>query len=52
VTHRATLTQHVDTLMVLEAGRVLHVGTPDEVSRAMQLAAAPAAAPRASGATP
>jgi len=52
VTHRATLTQHVDTLMVLEAGRVLHVGTPDEVSRAMPLAAAPAAAPRASGATP
>jgi PrtD family type I secretion system ABC transporter len=52
VTHRATLTQHVDTLMVLEAGRVLHVGTPDEVSRAMPLAAAPAAAPTASGATP
>jgi ABC-type protease/lipase transport system fused ATPase/permease subunit len=51
VTHRATLTQHVDTLMVLEAGRVLHVGTPEEVSRAMQLTVAPAAMPRASGAT-
>lgn len=36
VTHRTTLTQHVDKLLVLEAGRVLHFGRTAEVMKALQ----------------
>jgi PrtD family type I secretion system ABC transporter len=36
VTHRSTLVQHVDKLLVLEAGRVQHYGSVAEVTQAMQ----------------
>jgi PrtD family type I secretion system ABC transporter len=36
VTHRATLVQHVDKMLVLEAGRVQHFGTVAAVTQAMQ----------------
>jgi PrtD family type I secretion system ABC transporter len=36
VTHRTTLTQHVDKMLVLEAGRVAHFGPREDVLRAMQ----------------
>lgn len=36
VTHRTTLVQHVDRMMVLEAGKVQHHGPVAEVMKAMQ----------------
>jgi ABC-type protease/lipase transport system fused ATPase/permease subunit len=36
VTHRATLIQHVDKMLVLDAGKVQHYGATAEVMRAMQ----------------
>jgi PrtD family type I secretion system ABC transporter len=36
VTHRNTLIQHVDKMLVLEAGRVQHYGSAAEVMKAMQ----------------
>lgn len=36
VTHRTTLVQHMDKLMVLEAGRAKHFGAAHEVMQAMQ----------------
>jgi PrtD family type I secretion system ABC transporter len=42
VTHRATLIQHVDKVLVLDAGKVQHYGPAAEVMRAMQQKAAPA----------
>jgi PrtD family type I secretion system ABC transporter len=36
VTHRATLIQHVDKMLVLDAGKVQHYGASAEVMRAMQ----------------
>jgi PrtD family type I secretion system ABC transporter len=36
VTHRSTLVQHVDQILVVEAGRTLHYGPAAEVLRAMQ----------------
>lgn len=36
VTHRTTLVQHMDKLLVLEAGRVKHFGAAHEVMQAMQ----------------
>jgi PrtD family type I secretion system ABC transporter len=36
VTHRTTLTQHVDKLLVLDAGRVLHFGPTADVMKALQ----------------
>ncbi len=36
VTHRNTLIQHVDKMLVLEAGRVQHYGPAAEVMKAMQ----------------
>ena len=35
VTHRTTLVQHVDKMLVLEAGRALHYGPAAEVMKAM-----------------
>jgi PrtD family type I secretion system ABC transporter len=43
VTHRSTLIQHVDKMLVLDAGKVQHYGPTAEVMRAMQQKA-PAAA--------
>ena len=40
VTHRVTLVQHVDKMLVLDAGRVQHFGTVAEVTKAMQGGAA------------
>lgn len=36
VTHRSTLVQHMDKMLVLDAGRVQHFGTVAEVMHAMQ----------------
>ena len=36
VTHRATLIQHVDKMLVLDAGKVQHYGPAAEVMKAMQ----------------
>ena len=36
VTHRSTLVQHMDKMLVLEAGRVQHFGTVAEVMQAMR----------------
>jgi ABC-type protease/lipase transport system fused ATPase/permease subunit len=36
VTHRSTLVQHMDKMLVLEAGRVQHYGSVAEVMQAMQ----------------
>ncbi|MDN3919959.1 type I secretion system permease/ATPase [Roseateles violae] len=36
VTHRSTLVQHVDQILVLEAGKALHYGPSAEVMKAMQ----------------
>jgi PrtD family type I secretion system ABC transporter len=48
VTHRNTLIQHVDKMLVLEGGRSLHYGPAAEVMKAMQQrAVAPEAAPQA-----
>jgi PrtD family type I secretion system ABC transporter len=41
VTHRATLIQHVDKMLVLDAGKVQHYGPTAEVMRAMQQKAQP-----------
>lgn len=41
VTHRNTLVQHVDKLLVLDAGRVRHYGPVTEVMAAMQAKAPP-----------
>jgi len=43
VTHRSTLIQHVDKMLVLDAGKVQHYGPTSEVMRAMQQKAPPAA---------
>lgn len=45
ITHRTTLVQHVDQMLVLEAGRARHYGPRAEVLAAMQQAAAPHPAP-------
>ena len=44
VTHRSTLIQHVDKVLVLDAGKAQHYGPTAEVLRAMQQKVAPAAA--------
>jgi ABC-type protease/lipase transport system fused ATPase/permease subunit len=36
VTHRSSLTQHVDKLLVLEAGKALHFGPTADVLKALQ----------------
>lgn len=36
ITHRSTLVQHMDKMLVLDAGRVQHFGTVAEVMQAMQ----------------
>jgi PrtD family type I secretion system ABC transporter len=41
VTHRATLIQHVDKMLVLDGGKVQHYGPTAEVMRAMQQKAQP-----------
>jgi PrtD family type I secretion system ABC transporter len=43
VTHRSTLIQHVDKVLVLDAGKAQHYGATAEVLRAMQQKAPPAA---------
>jgi PrtD family type I secretion system ABC transporter len=50
VTHRATLIQHVDKMLVLDAGKVQHYGPSAEVMRAMQQKAQQAAQPSGGGA--
>jgi PrtD family type I secretion system ABC transporter len=50
VTHRATLIQHVDKMLVLDAGRAQHYGPTAEVLKAMQPKDQPAAHPAAVGA--
>lgn len=42
VTHRSTLVQHIDRMLVLEAGRVLYCGSTAEVLRAMRVVTRPA----------
>ena len=44
VTHRSTLTQHVDKMLVLEAGKVVHYGATVEVMKALQAKAVAAGA--------
>jgi PrtD family type I secretion system ABC transporter len=50
VTHRATLIQHVDKMLVLDAGKAQHYGAAAEVMRAMQQKGQPAAQPAGGGA--
>ncbi|MDP2255055.1 MAG: type I secretion system permease/ATPase [Polaromonas sp.] len=50
VTHRATLIQHVDKMLVLDAGKVQHYGPIADVMKAMQQKSQPAAAPAGGGA--
>ena len=50
VTHRATLIQHVDKMLVLDGGRAQHYGTTADVMNAMQPKAQPAAQPGGGGA--
>lgn len=50
VTHRATLIQHVDKMLVLDAGKVQHYGPAAEVMKAMQQKAPAAAQPAGGGA--
>jgi len=50
VTHRATLIQHVDKMLVLDAGRAQHYGPTAEVLKAMQPKDQPAAHAAAGGA--
>ena len=50
VTHRATLIQHVDKMLVLDAGKVQHYGPAAEVMKAMQQKAQAAAQPAGGGA--
>jgi len=40
VTHRTTLVQHMDKMLVLDAGRVLHYGSVQDVQQALQKAGA------------
>ncbi len=46
VTHRTTLTQHVDKMLVLENGRAAHYGPVGEVVQALRGGQAPGATPR------
>jgi PrtD family type I secretion system ABC transporter len=46
VTHRSTLVQHMDKMLVLEAGRVQHYGTQAEVRQAMSQSGRVVAMPR------
>jgi ABC-type protease/lipase transport system fused ATPase/permease subunit len=41
VTHRSTLTQHVDKMLVLEAGKAAHYGAVPDVMKALQGKAVP-----------
>ena len=50
VTHRSTLIQHVDKILVLDAGKVQHYGQAAEVMKAMQQKGPPAAQPQGAGA--
>ena len=50
VTHRATLIQHVDKMLVLDAGKVQHYGAAADVMKAMQQKGQPAAQPAGGGA--
>lgn len=50
VTHRATLIQHVDKMLVLDAGKVQHYGPSAEVMKAMQQKSQPAVPPAGGGA--
>ena len=50
VTHRATLIQHVDKMLVLDAGKAQHYGSAVEVMKAMQHKGQPAAQPASGGA--
>ncbi len=50
VTHRSTLIQHVDKMLVLDAGKVLHYGATAEVMMPMQQKNAPPAAAPSGGA--
>jgi len=50
VTHRATLIQHVDKMLVLDAGKVQHYGPTADVMKAMQQKAQPASPPVGGGA--
>lgn len=50
VTHRATLIQHVDKMLVLDGGKVQHYGPTAEVMKAMQQKNHPSAAPAHGGA--
>jgi ABC-type protease/lipase transport system fused ATPase/permease subunit len=51
VTHRSTLVQHMDKMLVLEAGRVQHYGTQAEVRQAMPQTGRVVAMPRMAGAS-
>jgi ABC-type protease/lipase transport system fused ATPase/permease subunit len=44
VTHRTTLTQHLDKMLVLEAGKPIHCGPTAEVMKALQTKALAAGA--------
>jgi PrtD family type I secretion system ABC transporter len=44
VTHRSTLTQHVDKMLVLEGGKTVHYGATAEVMKALQAKAVAAGA--------
>ena len=48
VTHRTTLIQHMDKMLVLDAGKVQHYGAAADVMKAMQQNARPAATQTAS----
>jgi PrtD family type I secretion system ABC transporter len=50
VTHRATLIQHVDKMLVLDAGKAQHYGLAADVMKAMQPKAQPAAPATGGGA--
>jgi PrtD family type I secretion system ABC transporter len=50
VTHRATLIQHVDKILVLDAGKAQHYGPAADVMKAMQQKAQPAAQAAGGGA--
>jgi ABC-type protease/lipase transport system fused ATPase/permease subunit len=50
VTHRATLIQHVDKMLVLDAGKVQHYGPSAEVMKAMKQMSQPAVPPAGGGA--
>lgn len=51
VTHRSTLVQHMDKMLVLEAGRVQQYGTQAEVRQAMPQSGRVVAMPRVAGAS-